>query len=379
MKLFWMELKKIFSWRIVLLVVILNLLLFKMDVEFELEYFPNGRPNIDQFQLEKEMIAKYGEVIDEDEFADFLATYEKRVEEADQFLQNNEVAIAAGVETYEEYRNGDLDDPVMDDLHWHIIFELEEDLFWELQAREYYIVLYEDKERNFEEVLVTDSISNQKRKRLEEMLANEKFQYYDGQVLDNFQSYALDVTGIILLSIAIVLSPIYVRDKMSDVVPLQYTSKQGRRTFYTKWFAGLTAIAILLAVHLPIYGGLYLTNDTSHYFFMHLYSMAWEYVWYDITFGQYILLTVAAIIALAYLFGILTMVCSALVFNYLTQIGTQILIFASFSIIIMPIGLRGMIWTNYLPWVVPAIYITLIIIVYISSKLVKKRELVRDV
>lgn len=379
MKLFWMELKKIFSWRIVLLVVILNLLLFKMDVEFELEYFPNGRPNIDQFQLEKEMIAKYGEVIDEDEFADFLATYEKRVEEADQFLQNNEVAIAAGVETYEEYRNGDLDDPVMDDLHWHIIFELEEDLFWELQAREYYIVLYEDKERNFEEVLVTDSISNQKRKRLEEMLANEKFQYYDGQVLDNFQSYALDVTGIILLSIAIVLSPIYVRDKMSDVVPLQYTSKQGRRTFYTKWFAGLTAIAILLAVHLPIYGGLYLTNDTSHYFFMQLYSMAWEYVWYDITFGQYILLTVAAIIALAYLFGILTMVCSAFVFNYLTQIGTQILIFAAFSIIIMPIGLRGMIWTNYLPWVVPAIYITLFVIVYISSKLVKKRELVRDV
>lgn len=378
MNLFWMELKKNFTWPVVLLVVTLNLLLFKMLIEFELEHFPNGRPSIDIFQVEREMIDKYGEVIDEVEFEDFKATYEKRVIEANEFLQTNELAIAADVETYEEFRYRDFDDPASEKMHSHIMFEREEDLFWELQAREGIIEGYQYKELWLES-LAAESNSNQENKRIEEMLANGKFRYYDSQVIDNFYRYSSQVLAIILLSIAIVLSPIYVRDKMRNVVPLQYTSKKGRRIFHLKWLAGLSAIGILLAVHLLIYGGLYLTNDTSHYFFMHVFSMSYQTVWYDITFGGFILLTIVAIIILGYMFGILTMACSALVANYLSLIGTQILIFSVFALVMIPIGVNRMIWTMYLPWVVPAIYISLIAIVYLTSKFVKKRELARDV
>lgn len=379
MKLFMWELRKIFSWKVVLLVVILNLLLFKLLVEFELEYFPNGRPGSDIFQVEKEMIEKYGEVIDEEEFQDYLATYEKRMEEADKFLQSNELAIAAGVGTYEEFRNGDHVDPAMNELHSHIMFEQGVDIFWELQAREYFIERYEHKESDLEIIIREHANSEREKQRAEEMLANEKFQYYDGQVLENFNRYSSQVALIILLSIAIVLSPIYVRDKMREVVPLQYTSKQGRMTFHTKWFAGLAAIGILLAVHLLIFGGLYLTNDTSRYFFMHVYSMSYNLVWYDITFGGYILLTIAVIIVLGYSFGMLTMAFSALVADYISQIGIQVLLIGGFAGVMLPIGLVQMISTKFLPWVVPVLYIFLIVVVFLFSRFVKKRELARDV
>lgn len=379
MKLFWMELKKLFTWPVILIVILLNLLLFKLLVEFELDYFPNGRPAIDIFQVEREMIDKYGEVIDEEEFADFRATYENRVEQAEDYLRNNELATQSGVDSYEEFRKGVGNDKEIDQVSSHIMFELEEDLFWELQAREGIMERYAARVTDLENAIHFEPNSKQELKRIKDMLSNEKFQYYDGQVIENFYRYASQVLAIVLISIAIVLSPIYIRDKMRAVIPLQYTSKKGRRTFQLKWRVGLIAIGILLMIHLLIYGGLYLTNDTSHYFFMHVYSMAYQLVWYDITFGGFILLTVAAMIVIGYVFGILTMACSALVANYMTQIGTQIVIFCAFVIVVIPIGIHRMIWTIYLPWIVPAIYLFLIATAFFLNRYVKRRELVRDI
>lgn len=380
MKLFWMELKKLFTWPVIVIVILLNLLLFKLLVEFELDYFPNGRPAIDIFQVEGEMIDKYGEVIDEEEFADFRATYVNRVEQAEEYLRNNnELAIQSGVDSYEEFRKGVGNDKEIDQVSSHIMFELEEDLFWELQAREGIMERYEARVTDLENAIHFEPNSKQELKRIKDMLSNEKFQYYDGQVIENFYRYASQVLAIVLISIAIVLSPIYIRDKMRAVIPLQYTSKKGRRTFQLKWRAGLTAIGILLMIHLLIYGGLYLTNDTSPYFFMHVYSMSYQLVWYDITFGEFILLTVAAMIVIGYVFGILTMACSALVANYMTQIGTQIVIFCAFVIVVIPIGIHRMIWTIYLPWIVPAIYLFLIATAFFLNRYVKRRELVRDI
>ncbi|GAA0304108.1 hypothetical protein GGQ92_001748 [Gracilibacillus halotolerans] len=379
MKLFWMELKKIFTWPVILLVVILNLLLYILLIEFELEYFPNGRPAKDVFQVEMEMIDRYGEVIDEDEFADFIGTYDERVKDANEFLQTDELAIKAGVDSYEEFRNTDIDDMAAEEMHSHIMFELEEDLFWELQARESIIERYESRVTGLEFLIRYQSNSKQEKERIREMLQNRKFQYYSELVLRNFENYSSQVVVIILLSIAIVLSPIYIRDKVRDIVPLQYTSKKGRGIFHLKWRAGLTSIGILLAIHLLIYGGLYLTNDTAHYFFMHVYSMSNNPVWYDITFGEFILLTIVAIIMLGYVFGILTIACSALVGNYLTQISTQILLFCAFAFVMIPVGVQRIIETMYLPWVVPTIYISLILFVCLTDRFVKKRELVKDI
>ena len=56
MKLFFYEVRKIFSWKLLLLILLVNVLLFKLLIEFDLEHFPNGRPAGDHFDIEQQIM-----------------------------------------------------------------------------------------------------------------------------------------------------------------------------------------------------------------------------------------------------------------------------------------------------------------------------------
>ena len=60
MRILWNELKKILTWKILLLLVLVNSVLYFLLIEFYIEYFPNGRPAIDSYNIGIEMIDKYG-------------------------------------------------------------------------------------------------------------------------------------------------------------------------------------------------------------------------------------------------------------------------------------------------------------------------------
>src|SRR5690606_8517626 len=72
------ELKKIFSWKILLLLLLINTILYFLLIEFEIKYFPNGRPDLDLYRVGVEMVEKYGTRIDDHEFADFEKIYEEK-------------------------------------------------------------------------------------------------------------------------------------------------------------------------------------------------------------------------------------------------------------------------------------------------------------
>lgn len=354
MNIFWIEFKKFFTWPVIILALVANVLLFQLLISFDLKYFPNGRPAKDLFGVEREMIEKYGESLNGKEYQDFVSMYEKRVADADEFLQKNQKAIAAAVSTYQEYRNSNRDNQAIHALQDYLMFEEGIDLFWELQARESVMESYKYRVETLE--AEGRDFSDKGKERVQEMITNGKFSYYESMVLDNFSTYSSNVLIIILFTISIVLSPIFLRDKMRRVIPLQYTSKIGRRIFNEKYLAGLVMTGLLLTLLVIIYSGLYLTNDTSRYFFMHLYSMSLMVPWYDLTFAQYITLTIIAIYVIGFIFGIITMMTSAIVKNYIAQIGCQIVTISAFIWLIVPICVERMIWVGYMQWVVPCIY-----------------------
>lgn len=51
MRIFGNELKKILTWKILLLLIIVNSMLYVWFIEFEIEHFPNGRPGLDSITL----------------------------------------------------------------------------------------------------------------------------------------------------------------------------------------------------------------------------------------------------------------------------------------------------------------------------------------
>ncbi len=56
-----------------------------MPLSFEIDYFPNGRPVLDEYNIGTQMIYDYGHGMDETEFEDFKNIYEEKLKEVDQW------------------------------------------------------------------------------------------------------------------------------------------------------------------------------------------------------------------------------------------------------------------------------------------------------
>jgi hypothetical protein len=124
------EIRKLLNWKVIGLLVLLSFLFYHLFLSFEFKNFPNGRPIGDDFNISKQMIAKYGPEMDEKEFADFKVTYEKEVEKADEYLQSHEGFVEAGVTTYEQFRNTDRNSSQnLNDIYSEVMFEKGVDIF----------------------------------------------------------------------------------------------------------------------------------------------------------------------------------------------------------------------------------------------------------
>lgn len=111
-----MEIKKCFTWPIVGLLLVMNVLLYSLLAEFYFENFPNGRPSSERFEIELDMVERYGEVIDDGEIAEVRREYEQTVEKFEAILRVHPLSQAAGVETVEQYRDGERDDETFNKL-----------------------------------------------------------------------------------------------------------------------------------------------------------------------------------------------------------------------------------------------------------------------
>lgn len=376
MRLWWMEIKKCFTWPIIGLLIVMNVLLYSLLVEFHFGHFPNGRPSGETFEIELWMIEKYGEVIDEAEIAEIHLEYENTVEEFETILKTHPLAQAAGVETLEQYKDGERNDQAFNELK-QVFWETEDfDLMWWVQAYESILERYQYKKEIFQGEYYQ---SVQEKERVEELLENESYQYYSSSVVDNFMMIAKNVSIIILFNLMILLSPLFLRDKANQMVPLQYSSKHGRKTFVTKWWAGVTLTILVTTVLIAIYGMLYMGNGTSPFFFMQLYHMDHINYWYDITFGQYIIFVVMGMYLISLTFGLLTMACSSLSGNYLIQLATQIVLIGGFIWLVITEMLGRLFQTYHLPVVVPGIYAGLIVLSLGLVYWLLRREQVREI
>lgn len=221
--------------------------------------------------------------------------------------------------------------------------------------------------------------SEGQKKRLQQLLDEQRFAVYTDIVTSNFKTYKTSIAIAIFVSIAILISPIFIRDKIANVVPLQYASAKGRQLYRTKWLAGLFSGTLLTTALLAFYMWLYQSNDTQSHFDLPLTAFGWHYHWYDMTFWQYILLSVGVIFLLSVVLTMLTMVISTVVPNRIALIGVQIvvlfLMIAVGASYVVQRAIDFYLSQLFVPYVVGGF--TLVTIV--AMLVVWKRELERDI
>lgn len=375
MRLLWLELKKCMTWPILGLVIVLNVLLYSLLVGFHFDYFPNGHPSTEIFNIELEMVEKYGETIEDYELLEMKAAYENSKQEVNDFLKNEPTMQKIGIETLEQYQEAlQTNSYSVERLNLGNLDGFK--TMWQFNAYSWIMERIEDKRY----VFYSDDISSKKElKRIEQLRENDSYQVYGSDIIGNFLAIAKNVTIVMLFTILIVLSPLYLRDRARSVTPLQYSSKRGRKTFLTKWCAGSILASALVIILMGIYSYLYKGNGTQPFFYLQLYRINYNPYWYDFTFAQFITCIVVLMLWICGVFGVFTMICSALSKSYLVLMASQIVQIGLFIWLILPYTIDILFRTNYSEFLVLSILGILTILAVIGMLLIRRYEYKRDI
>ncbi|WLD94674.1 hypothetical protein [Alkalihalobacillus sp. AL-G] len=316
------EIRKLLNWKVLGLVLLISLLFFEMFLRFNFEVFPNGRPTLDHFNVSKQMIDKYGNEMDETEFKNFKVTYEEEVQKASGYLQSRDDFAAVDVTTYEQFREMDLSKEKLKKLHGDVIFHEEVDVFWELQARDSIIEHYEKRKESF--LRNTSEIDKPawKENVVEGSSINAILPSF---VHENYLNLITMLVILILLSVMIVVGRIHITDQKNNAILLQYTTHSGRNLFKKKIVASIVTALLITTVYLVVFFILYSQNETGAFFDSSVHSFdGWFTFWVDITFFQYIVLTVLGVYVLAIITAAISTFLSRLVGSYISLIGVHV-------------------------------------------------------
>lgn len=372
------ELKKIFNFKMISMLMIISIIMYFLFISFYIEHFPNGRPELDYYNVGVEMINNYGEKMDEKEFNHFKDTYNKQVEEANRYLQSKKEFVDEGITTYEKFKNMDHDIEKLNDLHSYVFFQIKSDIFWQLQAREQLIEDYKHKDEWMASTYET--INEKQEKRIKEIANSGNYEsVFPYLIFENYNALIKYVAMLVIISIIFMISPIFLKDKLNKVNLLQYTSKNGRNLFKKKVASGLIASFVITTIQLLCFFIAYSFNNVEMFFNSDINSIFGSYLfWYDLTFIQYIVITVIAMYILSFVIGLIVMFISSIVNNYITLIGVQVPIIFIISKLLPRV--IGRVTDIYMPkYFMPITYSFLIITAVIFIIIRWKKEKILDV
>lgn len=382
MRIILQEIKKIFHPVMLLLLILINMLMYYIFIDFDISVFPNGRPATDVYHIGIEMVGKYGHELDEEELEDFKKVLQQETKKADEYIQSDQEFTEQGITSYKEFqetRNGDDVDPATEQLVSRIMFDEGVDLFWEIPQREDII---EDMEKVNERYgyAYLDGIPTAKQEnRIQEVVnsgaVNAIFPSYP--VEDNFRTISKSIAITILLSVIFMISPLFIRDYKNNMVGLQYTSKIGRSLFKKKIVAGMLSAFFITTLLVIVYYSLYSTNNIGMFLRSSVNTFMGSLYWYDLSFLQLIIITIVLTYVLALSMALMAIFVSSICKNYISIIGIQLPLYVLVCWLILDRSLLSdalLIWVSQ--WKVGILYSIIIIfpIIAIIWKTMKEKK-----
>ncbi|WP_291627758.1 hypothetical protein [Clostridium sp.] len=381
------ELKKIFNIKSLLVLLVITFIIYYMFIRFNIEVFPNGRPTGDIYDIAKEFIEEEGINTSEVGIDYFLNLKEKYKEEANNYLLNNPVAKEIGITTYEEFQeSGDIKGESYDnennikanELHDNIMFEEQVDVFWKLQAVNSMIIKYDNFNR------IDTHISEQQNERINEIINSKSYRdVLPSEVLENYNGFIFNSTALVLISIIFLLAPIFTKDKHRNLEQIQYTTKRGRKLYKDKIITSLISSLIIVTMELGVLFFLYLTRENIVEMFYNSSINSWlgrGFYWFDLTFKEYIFITISLIYIFALCLSLFIAFISRKCSRYITLIGFSLLLTIGFFKLVTMEGLvfGGLGWIYKPKFLVLGFLIIMAILgsllIIIQSKNEKKRS-----
>lgn len=305
MKIIFYEMKKIWSIRLLLVVALICALYYSMFMEFDIDYFPNGHPQTEEVDYSIEMTKLYGPTLEENEYSEFmLRTREELISEAETYIKGNPVFSEVGIYTYGDYEKADEKREQTEAEHtaiWTLLGEECGFVQFKLQALDSIEERYSNYPNYTLEKFISEATGEKELARLTEIRETEEYRnIMDRWVFDNTVEYAVRLAILSVLAVLALVSPLIVTDRARNLHLLQYTAKHGRRIFNKQLTAVILSAFLLTTVLLLIFGAVYSTNGTRPFWNNGLTSFfnLGTAFWFDITYGQYIIIYIVLLYVL---------------------------------------------------------------------------------
>lgn len=232
------ELKKVFNIKSLVVLVVISLVIYKMFISFHIEFFPNGRPTGDIYDVAKRFIEDEGINTSKAGVQYFIDLEKEYDKEVDNYLLNDEEAKEIGVSNLKElnelvYSNTENSERAIK-LKDKIVFEEPLDAFWKLEGVSYFIERYDWVGKN------TKSDSEARDRRINEIVNSKTYRdMIPDLVLENYNGFIFKSTALMVISIIFLLAPIFTKDRHRNLESLQYTTKRGRKLYKDKIITGV--------------------------------------------------------------------------------------------------------------------------------------------
>ncbi|OWR31181.1 hypothetical protein CDO73_08575 [Saccharibacillus sp. O23] len=317
MRLFLYELKKIWNWRVLILIAGFAVLIWFSILKGNMETYRTVSDYGGNFgPYQREMFEKYGPTLEPEELADYdiagkMAALENELDAwiaKDPLFVQNGISTYAGYENFRDQNRDSMDEKeraAFDEITMQMDIKLSLDDLWNDPKKRFaspYIRMtmlgnlnatYTDYERNIGYYLMYE-----KHPVLIEAARQVLAKHNNSLVPDNLGGVVsghFTVVGVsVILATLLLVSPSLNRDRARGIHLLQYSSAAGRRILWMQWAAVWVSACVFSLIAVAVSAVPLLTADISDYagvsmLFMVNGSIA---IPYEITFAQYALLLV---------------------------------------------------------------------------------------
>lgn len=323
MRIFAYELKKIWNWRILVLIIAMGALTWFAFFSESLRSYDSLTTHGIYGSYQNEMFGLYGDTLEPEELADYDIPGKKAalISAMDEIISNETIFTENNIYNYAQYEefveNGyssDLSEEeqkiiretmstmqskldygnssqTLDEWHASPLVRLQT-----LEALEHTYIDYEASLRSFIDNDFRPVVVRTAEKLLQ--MRNANLIRYDLQM--TFSLYAAVVGVFTVVAVIILIAPLLTTDRIRKLNLMQYSSTIGRRIFRLQFVATIVSalvlsIILIAAAYIP-----FLASGAGDYWGTHMMSLAgWGMQLYNITFGQYVLILAGMILALS--------------------------------------------------------------------------------
>ncbi|HCW79706.1 MAG TPA: hypothetical protein DG942_01205 [Ruminococcaceae bacterium] len=357
MRIFCQELKKIFSWKVILAVLAVTFFLYSARMKGLVWDTPSSYTKNPEIVLGTEMVHKYGPTVNKaqqlelaekcreeaamplnkriSELQEFRSAKIHNIDEMDALLSKND---DAGMKKYNELSHILEDSLRSSPEGGHLVYLL---FYYDTAKLNVDYLQHYDENVKYK---IQSAPTEKAKKRVSEVMARPKKSLLPNAPLKNESDGFTECLAVMLLAtVMLFIGPYLVRENRSGVRSIAYTCRSGRAVFGTQIAAAAAAAVVAMLVQIAAFLALYFTGPhrVDLPFFgcdiSGLYNdINSDTYWWNMTFGQLFVWRGLIMFLIAFGFGLIMFAASRFCKNYIAMLA-----------IMAPVGFGGaklMVW-----------------------------------